>query len=263
MTIYYVPQAAASGGSPYTLTAAAGSYTLTGGAATLKVGRVVSAAAGSYTLTGNTATLAVGHKLSAAAGSFALAVNAATLAYGRKLPASAGSYTFTGNAATLTYTPLAGAYRLTAAAGAFAVTGGDATLIYSGARKGAGSSKRRDKRRKIEIDGNVYDIPERDIPTLLESVLTRRKAPSSAIVEPVEKEDEDERCEKEEGALHEMLEAAWEAPSLDEVQQRFDVIYAQISAQASADVANMLRRVTERVMAEIEDEEDALIALMA
>ena len=30
MTIYYVPQA--SGGSPYTLTAAAGSYTLTGGA---------------------------------------------------------------------------------------------------------------------------------------------------------------------------------------------------------------------------------------
>lgn len=432
-----IPQGIAASGSPYTLTAAAGSYTLTGGAATLKVGRVVTAAAGSYTLTGGAATLAVGHKLTAAAGSFALTGNAATLTRGYRVASSQGGvvvyvnnnlfsaseafnsspwnrlngavtddatasptgslnadkfaasgtaipyleqpfsisagttytvsayikaneitsalfvlygthwnnggsnlsatfnlstgavtsstvsssgatnagggwwrcwvthtatanlstaglqlarfsgastttghslyvwgaqanvgaltdYVQTGQQANLRYSRV-----LDAVAGSFSLYVAQATLRYSGAPEvetplaPAGKSKRKDKRRRVEIDGHIYDVPERDLPTLLEAVLTRRKPPKTAIVEPVEREDEDEEGEAEEGVLHETLEAAWEAPSLDEVQARYDAIYAQISAQATADVANMLRRVTERLMAEIEDEEDAIMALVA
>ena len=65
--------------SGLTLTAAAGSYSLTGNAATLSAGKRLTAAAGAYSLTGNASAMALARKITAAAGSFALTGNAATL----------------------------------------------------------------------------------------------------------------------------------------------------------------------------------------
>ena len=92
-------------GPTYTLTAAQGSFTLTGQAAGLTASRLLTAAQGSYTLTGQ----------------------AATLKAARLITAAQGSYTLTGQDATLTYTP-AVTYTLTAAQGAFTLTGQAAGL---------------------------------------------------------------------------------------------------------------------------------------
>lgn len=114
----------AAGG--YTLTAAGGSFSLTGNAAGLKANRRVTAAAGSFTLTGNAAGLYRGLRLSAAAGTYAWTGNAANLVAQRKLLAAAGSYVLTGNAAVLRL-----ARMLAAASGTYTLTGNAADLIYS------------------------------------------------------------------------------------------------------------------------------------
>ena len=113
----------AGGGTAYTLTANAGSFTLTGQAATLRVGKVLTANAGSFTLTGQAATLRVGKTLTASAGSFTLTGQAATLSVGKALIASAGSFTLAGQAATLR-----AGRNLTSASGSFTLTGQAATL---------------------------------------------------------------------------------------------------------------------------------------
>lgn len=97
---YYPPTSTSSG---YTLTAAAGSYALSGQAANLLKGRVLVCAAGSYALSGQAAILQKNSVLVAAAGSYTFSGQAANLLKGSALVASAGSYTFTGQAATLTY----------------------------------------------------------------------------------------------------------------------------------------------------------------
>lgn len=68
----------------YSLSASAGSYTITGGTATFTRTRVLNGAAGSYTLTGKAATFRKGYGLSG----------------------GAGAYSFVGNNAELTYTPI-------------------------------------------------------------------------------------------------------------------------------------------------------------
>jgi hypothetical protein len=100
--------AAAAGGATYTLTAAQGSFSLSGQASTLQAARLLTAAQGSFTLTGQ----------------------AATLKAARLLTAAQGSYTLTGQDATLTYTGAA-TYTLVAAQGSFALTGQAATLKAS------------------------------------------------------------------------------------------------------------------------------------
>lgn len=104
-----------TGGTTTTLTAAAGSYALTGTAAT--VAYKLTAAAGSYTLTGTAAPLL--RRQTAAAGTYALTGTAATVAY--KFTAAAGSYTLTGTAASF-------AYKLSSAAGSYALTGSAAAF---------------------------------------------------------------------------------------------------------------------------------------
>lgn len=137
------------------LDALAGSYTYTGTAAGLLVGRVVAGGAGAYTLTGTAANLVKGSLVGAASGSYALTGTAATLTYtplpgaytltadsggftetgtaatlkaGRTLPAAFAQFTLTGQAATLTRTTLQ-SYTLTAASGAYLLVGGEVIFI--------------------------------------------------------------------------------------------------------------------------------------
>jgi hypothetical protein len=96
----------AAAGGAFSIAANAGSYVITGTAATLKATRVILGASSTYVITGQPAALKVG----------------------RRVAAVAGSYTVNGQAATLTYTPLAGAFTIVAAAGAYVITGTAATL---------------------------------------------------------------------------------------------------------------------------------------
>lgn len=131
----------------YTITASSGSYTETGTAATLAVGRRLTASSGTFALTGTAASLEFGRSLAATSGTFTLTGAAANLEYGRTLGAGSGSYTLTGTAANLefgrylfggsgTFTVTGTAANLeynrllSAASGSFAVTGTAATLTY-------------------------------------------------------------------------------------------------------------------------------------
>lgn len=108
------------------LTAAQASFTLTGNAATITTQRSITAAQASFTLTGSAAGLTAQRLLTAAQASFTLTGNAAALNHGYALTAATGTFTLTGNAAGLTAQRL-----LTAAHGAFTLTGQDAALTYS------------------------------------------------------------------------------------------------------------------------------------
>jgi hypothetical protein len=116
-------KAAAGGGTTYTLSAAPGSFTLSGQAATLSVQRKLAAAAGSFTLAGQSASLSIQRRLTAGAGSFALTGDSATLSVGRRLTTGAGTFTLAGAAASLSIQR-----RLPAAAGSFALTGQPASM---------------------------------------------------------------------------------------------------------------------------------------
>jgi hypothetical protein len=116
-----------SAGPTYTLTAAAGSFTETGIAASLKFNRVLASATGSFSMSGKTAILSRSRIIAASTGAFTLTGNAAGLTAQRKLTAAVGAFTLTGNAATLTYST-AGSYTLTASTGSFALTGNAAAL---------------------------------------------------------------------------------------------------------------------------------------
>jgi hypothetical protein len=149
---------AAGSGAPYTLTAEAGSFALTGQAVALTAARKITAEAGSFALAGQAVNLRAARVITAGAGTFALTgqdvaliytpAGAYTLAAGagnfaltgqdvnlraaRKITAEAGSFALTGQAVNLLYTP-AGSYTLTADAGQFVLTGQNVTLRYSGA----------------------------------------------------------------------------------------------------------------------------------
>lgn len=127
----YIPGTAA----PVVLTASAGSFTLTGSAATLARRKVLVAAAGTFSLTGAAATLARRKVLIAAAGSFTLTGASVVLAAQRNISASSGSFSLTGSAATLRRGLV-----LQAQAGVFSLTGAAADLaVLSGLTASSGS----------------------------------------------------------------------------------------------------------------------------
>jgi hypothetical protein len=107
----------------YTLTAASGSFVLTGAAASLKAGRKIAAAAASFALSGTAATLAKGFRLTAASGPFVLSGAAAALKAGRKIAAASGSFALSG--ATIA---LRKGFSLSAASGSYVLNGLAASL---------------------------------------------------------------------------------------------------------------------------------------
>ena len=146
-----VALAPAPTGDTYTLIAASGSFTQTGQATALKVGRKLTAATASYSLSGIAAAFKTSRKLLAVSGSYALTGNTATLTYtpiagpdytlvsdvgsftlagqavslkvGRKIAAASGSYTLTGYATTLKASRTLGA-----SDGSYSLTGIDASF---------------------------------------------------------------------------------------------------------------------------------------
>jgi hypothetical protein len=118
-----------------TLTAVAGSYAVTGTAATLTAQRKDAPTPGAYAYTGTAATLAKGRLINAALGSYALTGTAATFRKDCRLVAAAGSYALTGTAATLrrsvTLTAAVGSYAFTGTAATFATGRGMAAAVGS------------------------------------------------------------------------------------------------------------------------------------
>lgn len=114
------------GGTAYTLTAAQGSYTLSGQSVNLLFKRLLAAVQGSYSLSGQAANLLFGRKLAALQGSYVLSGQNANLLFGRLLAALQGSYTLSGQVANLLFGRL-----LAALQGSYSLTGQSADLIYS------------------------------------------------------------------------------------------------------------------------------------
>lgn len=115
----------AAGGTAYTLTAALGTFALSGNATTLRAARQLVAATGAMTLTGVAANLRRGLKIPAAAGSFVLSGAAAGLKRTYALSAAVAAFTLSGKAADLSF-----GHRLVSAAGSFALSGQSVTLRY-------------------------------------------------------------------------------------------------------------------------------------
>lgn len=129
---YYDPP---SGGPTYTLTADAGTYTLTGQTASLLAARILAADAGAYTLAGQSAGLLAHRVLSADAGSYTMTGEDVALLAARKLTADPGAYNLTGTDVSLL------AHRiLTAGAGAFVLAGSDAALLVQRVLQAAAGS---------------------------------------------------------------------------------------------------------------------------
>jgi len=102
----------------YTMTAAAGSFTLTGQATSFLAQRLLTAVSGSYTYTGVSASLTKGFKIVCDAGSYTVTGFSASLLKGFKIVASAGSYTLTGVSAAFSR-----GYRLAAEVGSYVLDG--------------------------------------------------------------------------------------------------------------------------------------------
>jgi hypothetical protein len=109
----------------YSITAATGTFTLTGNAAGLFAGYPMAAGAGAFVLTGNAAGLTTARKLTAETGAFSLTGNAASLNKGQFLSVDAGAFVLTGNDAAL----LAGR-KISAETGAFVLTGNAVGLVH-------------------------------------------------------------------------------------------------------------------------------------
>lgn len=131
-----------------------------------------------------------------------------------------------------------------------------AIVVQLPSRTGAGAS-RRGKRRRIVLGDQVYDVLERDLPTLLEAVMLNRKPPATAVVEPAQP-----AAKAPAQAKPVQVEARVPLPSLDEARERYEAMLADVNRAATADVAALLQRVADRVLAELEDDEDAAVTLL-
>lgn len=155
----------------------------------------LSCAAGSFTLTGQTAGLVHGRSLTAGAGSFSLTGQAAALAHGRVVVTEAGQFTLTGQPATLDFTPAPRNLSLSCEAGSFTLTGQPAVLLLGALTAGASNSGggggssgqdwRKRKSLKDLLDEIVKPLPIAKAEELVEAYLPPE--PSPEAVEAVAK----------------------------------------------------------------------------
>lgn len=131
-----------------------------------------------------------------------------------------------------------------------------AIVVQLPSSTGAGAS-RRGKRRRIVLGDQVYDVLERDLPTLLEAVMLNRKPPATAVVEPAQP-----AARAQEKSEPTQVEARAPLPSLDEARERYEAMLSDINRAATADVAALLQRVADRVLADLQDDEDAAVTLL-
>lgn len=156
-----------SAGGAFTLTAEGGSYAITGMAASLEAGRLVSAESGSYAITGTAAGLSKGAILSAESGTYAISGTAASLEVDRRLAADSGSYILSGTDASLEV-----GRRLSADSGSYTINGTDAGLIYSesdrvltaesGSYSVSGTAASLEVGRRLAADSGTYTISGTD-----------------------------------------------------------------------------------------------------
>lgn len=125
--VFYTPV------SGYTLTAAQGTFSLTGQATALIAARKLVSAQGSFSLTGQTTNFRKGYTLSASQASFSLSGQTAIFQATRKLTAAQGSYALTGQS-----TALKAGRKLSADQASFTLTGQN-TLFTKGFRLTASS----------------------------------------------------------------------------------------------------------------------------
>lgn len=117
-----------AGGASYTITAAQGSYSLSGQAVALKYGRRAAAAQGSYVLSGQAVALRIARLLGIAQGSYTLAGQAVALKHGYVLAAAQGAYALAGQNVTLTYST---ARTLLVGQGSYTLTGRAVSLLWA------------------------------------------------------------------------------------------------------------------------------------
>lgn len=180
----------------YTLTAEAGSFTLTGNATGLTAARLLTGGTGAFTETGNATGLAAARLLTAEAQSYVLTGNATGLAYGRTMAADVGDFTLTGVDAALSRSRV-----LQADTGEFVLTGNATSLAYSGAATAAGGSvgkARRRRKARDEVEGNRDFTPKRNSrPGVAEEEMrevlaeVRAKMPVTVPLDAIEDDDEE------------------------------------------------------------------------
>lgn len=239
--------ASAGGGPTYTLTAAAGTYTLTGNASGLIASRVLTAAQASFTLTGIAAGLKAGRVLTAAAATFTLTGIDAVLKASRVITAATGTFTLTGNDATLTYTPAGVDYTLTAGAGTFTLTGNAAGLVAS---------------RVLTADSGSYVLTGIDVGLTPGSGLTGRTRRGRRPIWVIQ-------GDKKKVSSEALREAKAYLEALAAERALSDLLAEQRILRDSLEIATARQRKTittliatvERRVAEIEDEEVAVILL--
>ena len=108
------------------LVADAGNFSYSGGAANFAIGRVMTAETGTFSYTGGSANLLVNKRLVADAGVFSYSGNAANLRYNRIMTADGATYSYTGNAANLNI-----GKKLVADTGTYSYTGNNAELLVT------------------------------------------------------------------------------------------------------------------------------------
>lgn len=119
----------------------------------------------------------------------------------------------------------------------------------------------RGKRRRVVIDDQVYEVPERDLPALLEATMLNKRPPSTA--EPVEAAPAAPKPRKPlKTAAQGFAVPQMVLPTVAEAQARYEALLAQVNAQAADDVRRMLDRVAERVLMDLQDDEDAAELLL-
>lgn len=126
---YTLTGTAASLEHGWKIAAAGGSYAHTGTDATLNKGRTITAAGGSYAVTGTNASLVHAFKIAAAGGSYAVTGTNATLQKLREIAPEAGSYTYAGTNVTLTASGAAVAYSIVAGAGSYTLSPGSTVFL--------------------------------------------------------------------------------------------------------------------------------------